>query len=1282
MSFLQMHVRCVPRLTPLAHSIPESPCGKTVSHGMTLAESESEAVQVVEQGDPSLQAHCMCALGGWLVQQGTAKEAGKEILLKAAALLEPPRAPTPKVEELSTSLSAVPDGAVVGISAQDKLDANDQAEMTGAPDSPQMEAGVLQAANLDLLMRIYTLLATAANTRQIQSGFAIKAQACGVSLLLRSTGNTEDSKAADTASVSVCPDWLAFELTQPMVDKLSSTTDKMFYSQASIAWPELTLRCIDQLMIVLEDLYLHTLAIPLCCLKQLLAEAVLHSPALASACQLKLAALAEALVLPEAAARAEQKAGPLQLSAAQTEQCDKTIAMQEYMTGGHEEAGLTSSPRRSRKKGRSHGGRPESRAALSSRGSNHPTNRALSSRGSTATGSTPTGAGARLASGRALQPYCDAEAWMQQGEYLALRGSYGPAKELLLPALHHFQAFGSASASARCLLSLAQLERLVNQPEAALLLLQQLQQASPNVATCSRAVQCYAGLCMQQSTAGSSDAVLAVQSAAETMEKLSVEQGSLAVEAKHAAASLWMQLGWLYAKQQQPPSAESDTPAVAANPDKAVQCFQQAALACQPFGERNLSMELSASPLHVEAAMAEANVLLNGQQSTDLPQIAAAHRALELLQAAEVDAQHIHQEALISSPAQSQPQAAPSTAPIPQAPAQTPTPQPSAVASSAILPSARLLCRAQVAKAEGLVACAAAPQNQQEASASYALPGRDAAVVKQFLAQAGVLEPGSVPGFFEEEAIACASSALQLSSLPGDQCQAHLALGKAQVALYHLKVGGGQAAADLAWPGASEGGVTPNAVRGTDTVKAQEVQKAAVCSLQACITTAVQAGKASTAVAAAEQVAACLGRSEAQAAAEAILMAQSARAVGDLEALYRDAAAPQAQEQLLLQLRDHLETNPVLTASHQRLQTKLRQETCMGPRLALNPPVLDILKAIPATTCIISLHLSSEHGSVLYCAVLRGQQAGDTGPAGKTKAAKQAAEAKPDAVESPMLARVPLPRGALAAVAAQLKQYTSAREQHLLAVADQAATAASTVATEDTHAQQWQSVLDSLAALLGPAAPLLSAPPAAQGVPKGGPQSCPVLLLLDAQLVDLPFEWLPQLKSASAVVRDFSLHVHYGRMTAAASGRQGVAIKQLSYIVDPCMEHAPPPPLTPPVSTPAKPGPKPTKPMPANTPAEKASRSLVQAFQQDVLPAFGKEWSGITGNASFMPTEAQYAQLLRRAVGFVYCGMGPFLQYVPAAVLAQADLQACELAVLLDTGHTTKSDKRRMLSDR
>lgn len=73
-------------------------------------------------------------------------------------------------------------------------------------------------------------------------------------------------------------------------------------------------------MTVLQQLGLHMLAIPLCHLIHLVAGAVLRSPALGSASQLRLAALAEALVLPEAAARAEKQAGALQLSAADTSQ--------------------------------------------------------------------------------------------------------------------------------------------------------------------------------------------------------------------------------------------------------------------------------------------------------------------------------------------------------------------------------------------------------------------------------------------------------------------------------------------------------------------------------------------------------------------------------------------------------------------------------------------------------------------------------------------------------------------------------------------------------------------------------------------------------------------------------------------------------------------------------------------------------------------------------------------------------------------------------------------------
>lgn len=73
----------------------------------------------------------------------------------------------------------------------------------------------------------------------------------------------------------------------------------------------------------------------------------------------------------------------------------------------------------------------------------------------------------------------------------------------------------------------------------------------------------------------------------------------------------------------------------------------------------------------------------------------------------------------------------------------------------------------------------------------------------------------------------------------------------------------------------------------------------------------------------------------------------------------------------------------------------------------------------------------------------------------------------------------------------------------------------------------------------------------------------------------------------------------------------------------------------------------------------------------------GKAWDGITGNASFTPTEGQYEQLLKTAAGVVYCGLGCLLSYVPAAVVANADMQACQLAVLLDRAQTAQSVKRQ-----
>ena len=92
-----------------------------------------------------------------------------------------------------------------------------------------------------------------------------------------------------------------------------------YFANLVLAW----CRYIDQLMKILEHLGLHALAVPLCHLAHLLAGAVLQSPALASACQLKLAALAEALVLPDVTARAQKQAGPCQSSAAESSQHQK-----------------------------------------------------------------------------------------------------------------------------------------------------------------------------------------------------------------------------------------------------------------------------------------------------------------------------------------------------------------------------------------------------------------------------------------------------------------------------------------------------------------------------------------------------------------------------------------------------------------------------------------------------------------------------------------------------------------------------------------------------------------------------------------------------------------------------------------------------------------------------------------------------------------------------------------------------------------------------------------------
>lgn len=126
-------------------------------------------------------------------------------------------------------------------------------------------------------------------------------------------------------------------------------------------------------------------------------------------------------------------------------------------------------------------------------------------------------------------------------------------------------------------------------------------------------------------------------------------------------------------------------------------------------------------------------------------------------QAAESEAEQLRQEAVAVSPAPmaatgsiqpaaavAQPAAATRASspqprglsPLPQAPG----PQPPAADPLALsLPAARLLAKVQTIKAEALLAAAHAMQDKQEDAAKFAVPGKDAVAVKQFLAQAGIL---------------------------------------------------------------------------------------------------------------------------------------------------------------------------------------------------------------------------------------------------------------------------------------------------------------------------------------------------------------------------------------------------------------------------------------------------------------------------------------------------------------------------------------------------------------
>lgn len=95
-----------------------------------------QAVKAVS-GSPRLQAQYMTALAEWLLQQGSAVEAGKEILLEAASLLQAPAPLSPPISLVSqltvSDASEAGDRPDSGQAFQDQADSPEAKSGNGDP---------------------------------------------------------------------------------------------------------------------------------------------------------------------------------------------------------------------------------------------------------------------------------------------------------------------------------------------------------------------------------------------------------------------------------------------------------------------------------------------------------------------------------------------------------------------------------------------------------------------------------------------------------------------------------------------------------------------------------------------------------------------------------------------------------------------------------------------------------------------------------------------------------------------------------------------------------------------------------------------------------------------------------------------------------------------------------------------------------------------------------------------------------------------------------------------
>lgn len=415
-------------------------------------------------------------------------------------------------------------------------------------------------------------------------------------------------------------------------------------------------------------------------------------------------------------------------------------------------------------------------------------------------------------------------------------------------------------------------------------------------------------------------------------------------------------------------------------------------------------------------------------------------------------------------------------------------------------------------------------------------------------------------------------------------------------------------------------------------------QQAAAC-LHAGIQSALAIGDANTVGAATRCLVQLYGQAAPSETAAAIALAQSSQALQATERMLHDVA-PQAHLEVLLQRqRDHLAANLLHPEHNALFQSGTAVLAAVG-RLpawsALRKPLDDALKVLPPSVRTVCLHLDTATETMYLVACNLPSEGLDAGAA------------QPVAV-----ARAPYSPQQLQKLVGALEAWDQRCAQALVQ-------GAKPTDVSDSAAQ-WRALLGTAEALLKPfealllraaepamltdrvATPGKKAKPADKGAPPPPPAGPHLVLCLHEHLAPLPLEALPCFAKASAVSRDFGVHLLADRIALALARPLTVSASDMRALVDVHAEHAD--------EHVGSPG------------CSSSLRSMVAAVGAGKLDTAK---AGIVGEPGQQPSQGQYTASLQGTQGWLFCGVGALPRYFSIPSIAAADLGGLSAALVLD----------------